>query len=189
MNVLLVGYRGSGKSTVARLAALRLGWTWIDLDVQIELAAGKSIAAIFSDEGEAAFRDRETAALERLLGQDQLLVALGGGAIEREVNRRQLKSLGSVVYLTADPRTLAERIAADATTVSRRPNLTASGGFEEIAAVLTRRDPLYRQCADVVVDTEGKTAQAVADELLRRLHLAPERSDSTGSGPAHGTSQ
>ena len=171
MNVVLIGYRGSGKSSVARLLALRLGWDWLDLDVEIELAAGKSIAAIFADEGEPAFRDREQLAIERLAGRDRLIVAAGGGAVERACNRDNLRAAGQVVYLTASVESLAKRIGGDPTTAARRPNLTASGGWAEIAEVLARREPLYRQCAHLLVDTEGKTCEQVADEILERLDL------------------
>lgn len=169
MNVVLIGYRGSGKSSVARLLAARLGWECLDLDEQVELAAGKSIAAIFADEGEPAFRDREEAAIAQLAGRDRCVVAAGGGAVERPANRARLRAAGQVVYLTASAESLVGRIAADPTTAARRPNLTASGGWTEIAEVLSRREPLYRQCAHLAVDTEGKTCQQVADEILSRL--------------------
>ena len=178
MLLSLIGYRGTGKSTVARLVALGLGWEWIDADVEIEWRAGKSIKAIFEDDGESTFRDLESAMLADLCRRQNVVLALGGGVVLREENRRTIKSAGPVVWLTASAEALAERIAADATTAERRPNLTAQGGITEIIAMLDRRAPLYRECASHVVDTEGKAPAAVADEIVTWLR--------THSGDARG---
>src|SRR5262245_40480567 len=104
MVVALIGYRGSGKTAVAQLAALRLGWDWVDADVEIELRAGKSIAAIFADTDEATFRDLESAVLADLLQRDKTVLALGGGVILREANRNLLQTVrsehdGKIVWL------------------------------------------------------------------------------------------
>src|SRR5262249_41102457 len=144
MLVALIGYRGSGKSAVAQSLALRLSWDWVDADVEIELRAGKSIAAIFADDGEAAFRDLESAVLAKLIQRDQTVLALGGGAILREKNRELLLETASdhckIVWLRASPETLWDRIQADRTTAARRPNLTAAGGVEEVRRLLTQRE-------------------------------------------------
>ncbi len=179
MLVSLIGYRGTGKSTVARLVSLALGWEWVDADVEIEWRAGKSIKSIFADDGEPAFRDLEAAVLAELCGRDRVVLALGGGVVLRKENRHAIKAAGPAVWLTASPRQIAARIAADAATAERRPNLTASGGITEIIAMLATRDPLYRDCAALVVDTENKTPAEVADEIVARL--AEQR---ITSGPA-----
>ena len=166
MLLSLIGYRGTGKSTVARMIALALGWEWIDADVEIEWRAGKSIRAIFEDEGEPAFRDLESAVLADLRRREQIILALGGGVVLREQNRQVIKQAGPAVWLQASAETLAERIAADVTTTERRPNLTARGGITEIIAMLATRAPLYRDCATLAVDTEGKSAAQVADEIV-----------------------
>jgi shikimate kinase len=165
MNLLLIGYRGTGKTTVAQLLALELGWDWVDADVEIELAAGKNIAAIFLQEGEQGFRQREAEIVRTLCRRDKTVIALGGGAILREENRQAIGRAGKVVLLTASPETVWRRLQTDPATASRRPNLT-TGGFAEIAAVLAERQPVYRQCADVEVDTEGKSPQHVAAAVL-----------------------
>ncbi len=165
VNIALIGYRGTGKSEVARQLALRLGWDWVDADVEVELKAGKSIAAIFSDDGEAAFRDLEAQVLAELVGRDRTVLALGGGVILRPDNRALLKQVGKVVWLTAEPETIAQRLAADAATASRRPNLTATGGLDEIRRVLADRLPLYRESSDAQVDTENKSPADVAAEI------------------------
>ncbi len=165
MNIALIGYRGTGKSEVARQLALRLGWDWVDADVEIELKAGKSIAAIFADDGEAAFRDLEAEILAELVGRDRTVLALGGGVILRPANRELLKQVGKVVWLTAEPETIARRLAADTTTAARRPNLTAAGGLDEIRRVLAQRLPLYRESSDALIDTENKLPADVAAEI------------------------
>jgi shikimate kinase len=173
MNLVLIGYRGTGKSVVARLLGERLGWPWIDADQRIEELAGKSIARIFADDGEAAFRDWESRAVVEAAARDRTVIALGGGALVREENRAAIAPRGCVVWLTASPETIWRRIASDPATAARRPNLTATGGITEIIATLDARAPIYRQCARLVVDTENKTPAEVADAILAGLELTP----------------
>ena len=163
--VFLIGYRGSGKTTVARLLAARLGWQWLDADPLLETRAGRSIREIFAAEGEAAFRDKEAALLEELCGYRQHVIATGGGVVLRPSNRDKLKAAGFVVWLTADARTLWDRIRADATTSERRPNLTV-GGLPEIEELLRQREPFYRECANLTVDTTGRTPEQIVDAIL-----------------------
>lgn len=165
MNVSLIGYRGSGKSTVARLLADRIGWQAVDADDEIERVAGKSIKAIFADDGEPAFRDIESAVAEALMEGSDLVIAWGGGVILRDANRRLLTGSGPVVWLKADAETALNRIQSDPATSERRPNLTSVGGLEEITAVLAEREPIYRRLADMQVETQGKTPSEVADEI------------------------
>jgi shikimate kinase len=167
MNLLLIGYRGTGKSTVARLVAERLGWPWLDADVELESRARKSIAEIFRDDSEQAFRDWESQVLADLIRLDRHVLALGGGVVLRPENRKLIKQGGAVVWLTADPETILARINADAMTAARRPNLTARGGLEEIRELLTQREPFYRECASAVVDTTGRNLTEVAEEVAR----------------------
>jgi len=167
--IFLIGYRGTGKTTVGRLVAERLGCKSIDADDEIERRAGKSIAAIFADDGEAAFRDLEAAVVAELCRGAQRVVAAGGGAVLRAATRDAMRAAGPVVWLTAGVDTIAARLADDATTGNRRPNLTAAGGQAEIEAILTERAPIYRACATFVVDTEGKSPAEVADEVVAQL--------------------
>jgi shikimate kinase len=178
MNLVLIGYRGTGKTTVARLLGDRLGWSWVDADVELERRADKSIAAIFAEDGETAFRDLESLVIADLAQQDRLVLAAGGGAILRPENRDALRRSGKVVWLRAEPATIFARVSGDATTAGRRPNLTAAGGQAEIVAILTKRTPIYRQCADLEVDTENKTPGDVAEEILNRLELSPTAPES-----------
>src|SRR5882762_6964820 len=100
-SVALIGYLGTGKTTVARQLALALGWDWVDADVEVELRAGRSIAAIFADRGEPAFRDLEATILADLIGRDREVLALGGGIVLRATNRTLLDQAGHVVWLIA----------------------------------------------------------------------------------------
>ena len=175
MNLILIGYRATGKTTLARLLAERLGWSWVDLDEQIERAAGKPIAQIFAEDGEPAFRDLESKTVKEWCGRDAVVVAAGGGAPLREENRRAMKAAGKVIWLTASPQTIHARMQADATTAARRPALTATGGLEEIVRLLAQREPIYRQTADLVIDTEDRSPEWLVDELLGRLGTGEER--------------
>lgn len=170
MNLLLIGYRGTGKTSVARALAERTGGSWVDADDEVERMAGKSIRQIFDDDGERTFRDWETQVITRLAERTATIIALGGGAILRPENRQLIRRSGAVVWLTAAPETIDHRIHADPTTGARRPDLTATGGFDEIQQVLAERIPLYRESADWVVDTEGKTIDQIAGEILDWMH-------------------
>jgi len=167
--IFLIGYRGMGKSTVARELAERLQFDVVDADDLIERQAGKTIAAIFADDGEPAFRDLESKVVAELCGRGRTVVALGGGAVLREENRQAILAAGPVIWLTASIATIIERLASDATTADRRPNLTPVGGQHEVERVLTERTPIYRQCATLVVDTEGKSPADVAGEIISQL--------------------
>jgi shikimate kinase len=174
MNIALIGYRGTGKTTVAKILAQRLGWADVDADVEVERAAGKPIATIFAERGEEAFRDLESEALRRLVACDRHVLALGGGVVLRDENRSLLATVDHVVWLAASPETIHRRLGSDPVTASQRPNLTTKGGIQEIVDVLAQRDSLYRECAEVRVDTESKTVSQVADEILKRLGLSRE---------------
>jgi shikimate kinase len=168
--IFLIGYRGTGKTTIARELADRLACDCVDADDIIEQEAGKSIARIFADDGEAIFRDFESNAVAALCGKKRIVVALGGGAVLRESNRIAIAGTGGpVVWLTATVDTILDRVAADKTTSARRPNLTTGGGRDEVDSLLAQRMSLYRECATLVVDTEGKSATEVADEIVDRL--------------------
>ena len=163
--LFLIGLRGSGKSTVARLLARQLGWDWLDADAELEKRYGWSIRGIFAAEGEAGFREKESAILAQLCRLPRHVIATGGGIVLREDNRELLRSSGRIVWLTADGETLWQRVQADRTTAERRPPLTI-GGRAEMEEILHLREPLYRQCADYVVNTAAREPNAIAAEIL-----------------------
>ncbi|MFO0879215.1 MAG: shikimate kinase [Gemmataceae bacterium] len=166
--IVLIGPRGSGKTTVARLLAERLGWNWIDADALLEERAGRSIRTLFAEEGEAGFRDREAALLGELLRRDRHVLATGGGVVVRPENRHLLQAQERVIWLTGDIDSLWTRISGDATTAERRPNLT-TGGREEIAQIVAQRESLYRACARFQVDTGHITPEDVVETILAWL--------------------
>jgi len=169
MNIFLIGYRGSGKSTVNRRLGELLGWPSVDADTELEQRAGKSIKDIFAAGGESAFRELETRVIGDLASRDKHVIALGGGAILREINRKAIAGRGPVVWLQASPETLFARINADPQTEERRPNLTAQGGVEEIRTLLEQRTPQYRACANVTVDVNRLDPDEIARQILASL--------------------
>ena len=170
-HLYLIGYRGTGKSTVGRLLAEVLGLTFVDLDQQIEAAAGTSIAGIFAAEGEAGFRDRESAALFQ--STPPSVIATGGGIVLREENRRHLKASGFVVWLQASAEAIWGRIQADTATAARRPNLTVGGGLSEIVELLAVRQRFYEEVSDATVPTDGRSPEAVATSILTLYRSIP----------------
>jgi len=164
--VFLIGYRGTGKTTVGRLLAERLGWEFVDADVLLEARAGRSIRQIFAEEGEAAFRAREAELLTELCGRQRHVIATGGGVVLHPENRRSLTAAGHVVWLIAQAPTLWQRLQQDAATAQRRPDLTV-GGQAEVEELLRVREPLYAECAHFSVDTAGRTPSDVVNALMK----------------------
>jgi shikimate kinase len=178
MNLVLIGYRATGKTTLARLLAERLGWAWIDADVEIERRAGKSIARIFAEDGEPAFRDLEAQVIADLCARDRLVLATGGGAPLRPESRAAMRRNGRVVWLKALAQTIHARMSGDATTAARRPSLTDKDPRAEIEHLLARREPAYREAAHCAVDTEGRTPDELVAEIAERCGLAAEAGES-----------
>jgi len=166
MVVTLIGYRGSGKSSVAAPLGRRLGWNWIDADAEIERRAGRTIRQIFSEQGEPHFRGLERQILAELLGQDRLVVAAGGGAVLNAHMRDEMHAAGPVVWLRASADLLQRRINSDQSTAERRPDLTVSGGHREIVELLAQREPLYRECATVTIETDNLSVDEIVDSVL-----------------------
>jgi shikimate kinase len=164
--LVLIGPRGSGKTTVGRILAAKLGWSFIDADEYLETTAGRSITAVFAEEAESGFRDREAAALADLCGLTNTVIATGGGVVLRSANRALLRQAGSVVWLDTDAETAFSRLQADPTTASRRPNLTLLGGLEELRALIAEREPMYRESADFALDVSALSPEAAADAIL-----------------------
>jgi shikimate kinase len=169
-SIVLVGYRGSGKTTVGNLLAGRLGMVCIDTDAMIAKAGGVTIRDIFACIGQPYFQELEMEALEEALAMPNAVISTGGGIVMRDENRQRLRSAGRpVVYLAADPQVLYARIQADANSSANRPNLTSLGGLAEVQHVLAVRDPLYREVATLVVDATALTPEQVAEQILQHV--------------------
>lgn len=170
MSVILIGYRGSGKTTVGRKLASRLWQKFVDTDDLIVAAAGKSIKEIFEQDGEPRFRELESAAIEQALGLKDHVISLGGGAVLREENRSLIKSSGQkVFYLRCKPQTLWNRIQSDLATMMNRPNLTTVGGLEEVTNLLTQREPLYRETMTHEIDVTNLTPDEAVVYISRLM--------------------
>jgi shikimate kinase len=164
-NLILVGMMGAGKTTVGRLLARRLKRAFYDSDEEIERRCGVRIPVIFDIEGESGFRARETQAITELCALDGLVLATGGGAVLAEENRRQLAAHGTVVYLHARPGPLWQRVRHD----RNRPLLATPDPQKKLEEMYALRDPLYREVADIVIDTGRQSVQTLAKDLLARL--------------------
>jgi len=169
MNLVLIGYRGAGKSTVGEILARRLGWPLKCLDAMIISKAGMSIPALVEKFGWDYFRDQESAVAREVTAGDQQVLDCGGGIILRPENRKALKKSGQVVWLTAQVETIAGRLADK----TDRPSLTGKSFIDEIAAVLAEREALYREAADVVIATDHKSSEHIAGEVLAAVDLHP----------------
>jgi shikimate kinase len=156
---------GAGKSTLGRQIARRLHLEFHDADVELERRLGVTIATIFEVEGERAFRDREEALIAEMTELRNIVLATGGGAVTREASRRNLKERGTVVYLHASPETLWERVRSS----RNRPMLKVEDPHARIAALYGERDPLYRDVADHVIESDRDTVMRFARSLAPGL--------------------
>nr|WP_274601970.1 shikimate kinase AroK [Pseudomonas typographi] len=169
--MILVGPMGAGKTTIGRLLAKELRLPFRDSDKEIETRTGANIPWIFDREGEAGFRDREAAMLAELCAYDGLVLATGGGAVMRDENRKALYAGGRVVYLHASVEQQVGRTARD----RNRPLLRTADPAATLRALLAVRDPLYREIADIVVETDERPPRMVVFDILERLRELPPR--------------
>lgn len=165
--VILIGYRCCGKTAVGRELASRLGIPFRDTDRMILERSGRTIADLVAAGGWPLFRSEERAVLAVLEGSGPMVIATGGGIVESAENRDRLRSMGTVVWLQASPETIEVRMSRDAKSGDQRPALSKEGSLGEIRAILRRREPLYRETADYMIDTSGMEVETVADTILR----------------------
>ncbi len=166
--VSLVGYRGTGKSSVGKILARRLGRSFADSDAELEARVGRTVASLFAEDGEPRFRDLEEQLIVDLVSNSPgLILATGGGAILRSRVCDALRAHGLVIWLTAPAEELARRIMADRRGLAARPSLTAAGTLGEIQDVLETRTPFYRAVAHLTIDTVGKSAGQVVESIMQ----------------------
>jgi shikimate kinase len=164
-NIFLIGLMGAGKTSVGKMLARRLGKTFYDSDHEIERTTGVRIPVIFEIEGEAGFRARETRMVADLAAASDIVLATGGGAVLAEENRKVLAAHGTVVYLRASPQELWQRTRHD----RNRPLLQTPNPLGKLTELFAERDPLYRQIANIVIDTGNQSVSSLAHRLELRL--------------------
>ncbi len=160
-NLFLIGLPGAGKTTLGRQLARRLGKTFVDADTELERKLGVTIATIFEIEGEASFRDREQAVIAEITARTNIVLATGGGSVIRAANRQRLRDNGTVVYLHAEAATVHARTKRN----RHRPLLNTADPLARLAELYTHRDPLYREIADRVIESERDVVARFAQEL------------------------
>ena len=167
-NIVLTGFRATGKSTVGKIIAEQLGYTFLDTDVELTSKLGASIADIVTRHGWPFFRQFEAALLRRLCSQSHTVIATGGGAIEHRRQWQMLHQVSFVVWLDADVATIRSRITSDPISLSQRPALLAGDGQveDETTLLLQRRAPLYAAGSDIRLDTVGRPPEILAAQLL-----------------------
>jgi shikimate kinase len=163
-NIYLIGFMGAGKTSVGRILAEKLRLEYCDLDELIEAECGKTISSIFSDHGEAFFRELESKTLRSVSQNGGQIVATGGGVVLRQSNWKIMKEEGITIYLKASPDVLWSRIKND----TSRPLLQVEKPFEKVRELLSFRMPLYEK-ADIVIETENKSPENIADNIIGQL--------------------
>ena len=164
-NIILIGPMGSGKSTIGNIIARRLHREFQDSDHFIEQRTGVDIARIFDVEGEQGFRDRESIALNELLGANDRVIATGGGAILREENRQLLKQKGYIIFLDTSVNQQMHRLRRD----KKRPLLQTENPRERLETLLAERRPIYLDLADLAVKTDKRVARRLAADIIDQI--------------------
>lgn len=168
-NIFLVGPMGAGKTTIGKYLAQQLKLRFCDSDAEIEVRTGADIPWIFDVEGEQGFRDREQQVIDEMTRWDDVVLATGGGVVLRPENRRALGARGFVIYLRATVDEQVRRTRRD----RRRPLLQQGDPEQILRDLMAVRDPLYREIADLVIETDGCSPKTVAQRLVRELQAPP----------------
>ena len=178
MNIYLIGYRCTGKSSVGKSLAKKFGWQFLDADIELVKEHGMTISEIVATQGWESFRKKEKNVIKRLSSLDEHVIATGGGAILDEENVRNMKKSGVSIWLRATPETVKNRILKDEITEDSRPSLTSKGLIEEIEETLIYRNPFYEKAMDFYVDTDNIDIENVCLAVQKKL----SKTGSRGSG-------
>ena len=173
-NLILIGFRGSGKTSVAKRIAALTGRAHVDTDDLVQTIAGRTIKDIFDTNGEAEFRRLETDAVRAATNGVRQVISVGGGAVISEYNRSKLRAAGTCVWLKAQPEILFRRIEADERSAELRPALTDAGGVDEVRQLTTAREQYYAVLADETVETDALDVNRAADRIIELLHWSDQ---------------
>ncbi len=168
INIYLIGFRCTGKTTLGKMIAQKLGRSFIDLDAVVTDWAGKTVEALVAESGWETFRRLEKEMLWEVSRQKGVVVATGGGIVLDPENSERLKKTGDVIWLTASPEVIIKRMQSDSDNFVQRPSLTGEGMIDEVEAVLEERIPLYRAAAHQVVDTDGMDIDQLVEFIINR---------------------
>jgi shikimate kinase len=177
MNIILTGYRCTGKTSTGRRLSAKLGRPLFDTDELILHRTGKTVEQIVAAGGWPAFRDAERAVIRNLSLLDGGIIATGGGALIDPRNVAFLKENGLIIWLTADAATIARRLEKDQAGSNKRPSLSGKPAEQEVQEVLAQREPIYRSIADLSVDTASRGIEEVAAAICRNLTARPRRAE------------
>lgn len=174
MKLYLIGYRCTGKSSVGKAVAEAMAYDFLDADNVLEAKIGQTIAQLVESKGWETFRDIESEVLDTISRQDgNLVIATGGGVILRPENVSKMQSTGTIIWLTARPDTIRQRLHQDIKTEDQRPGLTAKGASDEIDEVLTERKPLYKSAAHFEIPTDAGNITGIRDAILSIVKKSP----------------
>ena len=173
--VILIGFRGAGKTTVGKLLAERLKLPFLDLDDEVQRRVGLSIKEMVERYGWSYFREMERAVLEDLIEKEGCLVAFGGGSVLHEDLMEKLRNRAFIIYLKISSASAVERITKDSKSEQTRPSLSNLSLVEEVERVLKERTPLYKKYADIIIDSDGKDLNTLLKEILKHLEGEPWR--------------
>lgn len=164
-NIFLIGFMGTGKTTVSEKLSSQLGFSELDMDREIEKRQQKKISEIFAEGGEEAFRELETALLREFSQTSDCVVSCGGGVVLRKKNVRSMKENGIIVLLTAEPETVYERVHSG----TDRPLLNGNMNVGYIRELMGKRSDIYREAADITVKTDGKSPESITEEIVGKI--------------------
>ena len=170
MNIFLIGYRCTGKTSVGRSLAKSLGRPFLDADSELVKEQNLNISEIVRKQGWDAFRKIESDIIKRVCALDDHVVATGGGAVLNDKNVKHMKRSGKLVWMKATPETIKKRILQDKNTEDFRPPLTSRGSFEEIHETLLNRNPFYEKAMNFDVDTDGIGIDEVCNAIIKKLN-------------------
>ena len=169
MNLFLIGYRCTGKSTIGKSVAAALGWSFVDSDIQVIKQSGMSINDIVATEGWQAFRRMERSIIKQICTDDRRVVATGGGVVLDPDNIKVMATSGIIVWLCATAKTIHRRMFQDKNSPTLRPALTGKGQTEEIQDMLLQRNPYYESASDFCIHTDELPVNEISKRIIEKI--------------------